>query len=82
MKINYVASEEERYLNTLIKDYECECIFIEYGIIYCLGSNEVVDMDMVERMNIDVIEGYVTLYTSEDEIYIVDFVNERIVKGR
>jgi len=37
---------------------------------------------MVERMNIDVIEGYVTLYTSEDEIYIVDFVNERIVKGR
>jgi hypothetical protein len=82
MKSNYVPSEEERYLQALIEEFECDCIFIEYGIIYCLGSNEVVDMDMVEKMNIDIIEGYVTLYTSEDEIYIVDFANERIVKGR
>lgn len=74
----YIPTEEENYIQELLEAFECETMFIDNGIIYCDSSDYVVDMDIVERMNIDIIEGYITFYTSEDLIYIVDFINKTI----
>jgi hypothetical protein len=81
---NYEAGTEEKYLKELLDQYKCKKLHIENGIIYNDKSpiNHIaVNLDLVEKIQIDIFEGYVNLRTSMDDIYIVDFINETIHKA-
>lgn len=78
-KVNYCPSEEEIFFCELLKAHECKNLYCEYGVIYNNFENDgVIDFDLIERMNVDIIEGTITFYSAEECIYIVDLKNERI----
>lgn len=82
--INYEAGIEEKYLKELLNQYKCKKLHIENGMIYNDKSpiNHIpVDLDLVEKIQIDIFEGYVSLRTSKDDFYIIDFVNQTIYKA-
>lgn len=78
-KVDYTPSQEEEYFCELLKAHSCENLYCEYGIIYNNNSDDgVIDFDLIERMNVDIIEGTITFYSAEECIYIVDLKNGRI----
>lgn len=77
-KVNYCPSEEEIYFCELLELHECKNLYCDDGIIYNNEDTNIVDWDTVERFNVDIIEGTISFITSENCMYIVDLIRERI----
>ncbi|AGK97644.1 hypothetical protein [Clostridium pasteurianum] len=77
--MNYYPGKEELYIQAMLEECQCDNLWVEEGILY----NNVIgfDLDLVEKMEIDIIACKIAFLLSTDEIYVVDFKNETIIRA-
>jgi hypothetical protein len=77
----YEPGKEEKFVRELMDECQCTNLKMKYGVIYTAKSRNdkiTLDLDTVEKMYVDIIESYVTFYTSTGYAYIIDFSMETI----